>query len=204
MATTKTRTRKGSTSKSASNKATRSDRKAASKTQDDGPSKRDLQRQRNAELRERVVELREAEASWQEIAEEIESTPGKAQFLFMQHVVSKTPKLRIKHSDEDELVAGIVEAREANDQHSSWGWIAARTGVSEGKVKALAEEAGIQVAGTNVAVARAEANGGGTKADGKTRTQAKTGRSTKKGATGKAAAAKKRAAKRASRTADPS
>lgn len=181
---------KGGTSKAATSKATRG--KAAAAKTDDGPSKRDLQRAQNDELREQVVVLRDEEDnSWGEIAEELSITSGKAQFLHMQATVASTPKLKIKHADEDELIAGIIEAREAEDEHSSWGWIAARTGVSEAKVKRLAEEGGVDVAGSNVAVKRAEANGGGEKADRKT---AKQGGRAKSGA--KAAAAKKRAAAR--------
>lgn len=201
--TTRKGARKGKTTKSATSKVTR--KSTAKKTTQDGPSKRELQRERDAQLRARVVELREAETSWGEIAEEIKTTPGKAQFLFMQHQVESTPRLRIKHSDEDSLVAGIRAARDAQDAHSSWGWIAARTGVSEGTIKKLAEEAGMSVKGSNVAVARAEANGGGVKKDGKTTKQAGRAKKTTTRSKGsaKTVAARKRANKRAKRTADP-
>jgi hypothetical protein len=196
MATTKAkRGTKAGTSKAATRKSTRKATETAAKTED-GPSKRELQRAQNAEIREQVVEMRdEQDSSWSDIAEELSITPGKAQFLYMQAEVARKPKLKIKHTDEDELVEGIREAREANDAHSSWGWIAARTGVSEGKVKALAEEAGIPVTGTNVAVARAEANGSAKKGDGKTATQAGRAKTSGK-STAKTAAAKKRAASR--------
>lgn len=198
-----TTTRKAGTAKAkgTATRAKATQTKAKAKTQD-GPTKREQQQAQNAELRERVVELRAADQSWSEIAGELNITPGKAQFLMMQHTVSKSPKLRLKHTDDESLVERIVEAREANDAHSSWGWIAARTGVSEGKIKALATEAGIPVAGSNIAVARAEANGSTKKSDKKTGTQRTTKRTTgkAKAATGKATAARKRASKRAGKT----
>lgn len=206
MAKTKTASKstakKGGTTKTNAKTRGATESKIAEKA--DGPGKRELQRAEDAKRRERVVELRSTDpkTSWGDIAEELSITPGKAQFLMMQHEVETTPKLRIKHTDDDSLVAGIRAAREANDAHSSWGWIAARTGVSEGKVKKVAEEAGIPVSGTNVAVARSEANGGPKKADVKTKTQASTkgSSSSKKGGSGKAAAAKKRAASRAGKS----
>lgn len=207
-----TATKKGTVKKSASakGKTAKAPAKTASKktaATEDGPSKRELQRERDNDLRAKVVDLREADTSWSEIAEALAITSGKAQFLMMQQQVEDTPKLKIRFKDDETLVAGIVAAREAEDAHSSWGWIAARTGISEGKVKALAEEAGLAVSGSNIAVARAETNGGGKKADTKTRKQATTTKTTttKKGAvSAKTAAARKRAAKKAGKTADPS
>lgn len=208
-ATTKaTTTKKAGTAKS---KGTSTRAKATGKTaakskaaaaKQDGASKREAQRAQNDKLREQVVELRAAEMSWSDIANELSVTPGKAQFLMMQHEVSKNSRLKLRFKDDDELVTRIREAREANDAHSSWGWIAARTGVSEGKIKAVAEEAGIPVKGTNIAVSRSENNGGGKKADRKTRKQASTKATGKKstGTKGKATAARKRAAKRAGKT----
>jgi hypothetical protein len=181
---------KGKTSKASTSKATR--KATENKGADDGPSKRELQREQNDALREQVVEMREAEASWADIADELSITSGKAQFLHMQHVVSETPKLKIRYKDEDELVEGIRDAREAEDQYSSWGWIAARTGVSEAKVKRLAEEAGISM--HNVAVSRAEAKAGD-EDDEKPKRSAGKGKTTSGAA--KTAAAKKRAAGRA-------
>lgn len=169
---------------------------AATKPAADGPSKRELAKVRDAELTDLIVAAREGETpeKWGEIAAEHSITPGKAQFLYMQYQVAEGDVPAIRHRNENELVAGIRKAREANNSYSSWGWIAARTGVSEGKVKALAEEAGIPVSGTNVAVARAEANGTAKKADTKTRKQAST-TTASKAAKAKAAAKSRRAAK---------
>lgn len=182
---TTTVTKKGSTAKATAAKA-------------DGPSKREAQQAKNAELRDKVVSMRADDAKWSEIATKLHITSGKAQFLFMQHCVAEgeVSAIRFKQGDEASLIAGIRKAREANDAHSSWGWIAARTGVSEGKIKSLAEEAGMPVKGSNVAVARAEANGSSSKSDGKTKTQAKTGG--KKGAAASKVAKAKAKAKKGS------
>jgi hypothetical protein len=194
-ATKKRPAKKAGTTKSAAAKAT---------AKNDGPGKRELAKARDAELTTTIVARRDDGDKWGEIASDLNITPGKAQFLMMQHEVAHSPKLRLKHTDEASLVAAIRSAREANDAHSSWGWIAARTGVSEGKIKSVAEEAGIPVSGSNIAVARAESNGGGTKGDGKTRRQATTkGTTTKKSSASKAAKAKARARARKGTT-DPS
>lgn len=190
MATATKKGKKGSKAGTAKSAAAKS---AAKGKTADGPSKREQQRAQDAERMAKVVSRRADDEKWSEIAEALHITPGKAQFLYMQHCVSEGEVKAIRHRNEDELVAGIRKAREANDAHSSWGWIAARTGVSEGKIKSLAEEAGMSVKGSNVAVARAEQNGSGKKADNKTRTQAATGK--KKGAASKTAKAKAKAKK---------
>lgn len=95
--------------------------------------------------------------SLSKIAKSIKKTPGQTKFLVMLHTVAHSPKLRITHSTEKELVQGIRAARNAKDEHSGWGWISARTNVSEGKVKALAEANGIAMG--NIATVRASKNG---------------------------------------------
>jgi len=188
---------KGKTAKSAATKATTTD----------GPSKRELAKARDAELTTQIVASRDAGEKWGEIASAHSITPGKAQFLYMLHCVAEGDVPSIKHRNETELVNGIRKARDAHDTYSSWGWIAARTGVSEGKIKALATEAGMDVAGSNVAVRRAEANGSSKKSDSKTATQAGRAKSAKgtasasKAAKAKATAKNRRAAKG---TPDPS
>lgn len=169
MATTtkgKKGSKKGKTAKSPQAKASKNG---------DGPSKREAQAARDAELTTKVVERRGNDEKWGEIADALHITPGKAQFLMMKHEVAEGDVPSIRHRNDAELLAGIRKAREANNEYSSWGWISARTGVSEGKVKAIATEAGMNVKGSNVAVARAEANGGGKKSDKKTGTQRQTG-----------------------------
>lgn len=164
--------------------------KTTAKTQD-GPSKRELAAKRDEGLTENIVERRDNGESWADIASDLNITSGKAQFLMMKHRVAEGEVPAIKHRNETELVSGIRKARDAQNEFSSWGWISARSGVSEGKIKALAEEAGMDVSGSNVAVARAEKNGSGKKAD--TRTAKQAGRA--KGGASKAAKAKARAKK---------
>lgn len=88
---------------------------------------------RNAELMAQVVDMRADGKKWEEIAEELDIKPGKAMFLEMQAQV--TPKTRITWKDDDELAEKVVAARD--DELLSWGQIAARTGLSEGKLKRL-------------------------------------------------------------------
>jgi hypothetical protein len=192
--TSKTATRKGGTSKT-SRKGTADKANAAKAAKADGPSKRELAKAADAERTTTILERRDAGDKWGEIAADLNITPGKAQFLYMLNAVEVGDVKPIRHRNEDELVAGIKRAREANDEFSSWGWIAARTGVSEGKIKSLAEQAGMPVKGSNIAVARAEQNGGGKKGDGKTGTQRKTTGAAKTSAASKAAKAKARARK---------
>lgn len=185
-------TKKRAVKKTGTTKKTAAGTKTTAKA-DDGPSKRELAKARDAEFTETIVERRDNGDSWGDIASDLNITPGKAQFLMMLHRVAEGDVPAIKHRNETELVNGIRKARDAQNEFSSWGWISARSGVSEGKVKALAEESGMEVSGSNIAVARAEANGGGKKADTKTTKQA--GRATAKKTGGKAAAAKARAKK---------
>lgn len=202
MTATKTRTTKGKTTKA----PTKDKAAKAATTEDNGPSKSELRAERDADLTLQMLELKDNGESWAEIASTLSVTSGKAQFLWMKHCVAEGEVPAIEFEDEDELVAGILEAREASDQHSSWGWIAARTGVSEGKVKALAEEAGMEVRGANIAVKRAELNGKGEKADAKTAKQATRKASAKadKNPASKAAAAKRRARRAKGGDTDPS
>lgn len=89
-------------------------------------------------LTKKVLALRAKDKKWSDIADQLGITPGKAQFLVM--VSEVRPKDRIKFSDDEELADAVVTARD--DDLLSWGLIAARSGVSEGKIKRLYEEAG--------------------------------------------------------------
>lgn len=135
----------------------------------------------DAALTEKVIALREKDKTWSEIGEKLGITPGKAQFLIMCSEVK--PKDKIKFSSDEELAEQVVEARDEAGPKSSWGWIAARSGVSEAKIKRLYNEGG----GTgpqNVASARAEANGGestGTKTKGRKSGKAKGRKGRRKG-----------------------
>ena len=182
---------KGGTSK-AKNAAS----KATAKTED-GPSKRELQKERDAEFTAHIVEARENGEKWGEIASELSITPGKAQFLMMLHLVETGEVSAFEFDNDEELTEVIKEARTAADEYSSWGWIAARTGVSEGKIKRLAEEDGFWEPKTeNISIVRAERESdedeGSTK---KVTTKTKTKKATGGKSASKVARAKARAKK---------
>jgi AraC-like DNA-binding protein len=108
-------------------------------------SKRAERAERNGALQEEVVKLRdEEEAKWGEIAEQLEITPGKAMFLYMQAEVAGNPKSKITFKDDEDLAAKVVAAR--TEEMLSWGQIAARAGVSEGKLKRLFATAAEEIA----------------------------------------------------------
>lgn len=178
-ATKATATRKGKTAKAATTKAT-TKAKTAAKAADDGPGKREAAKARDAELTTRMLELREEGNSWSEVAAELNITPGKAQFLNMLHLVAEGDVKPIRFRNDEELTAKCQAARAAADEYSSWGWIAARTGVSEGKIKGLLAEAGTYVPKSeNISIVRAD------KTD-----PDRASRTTKKGTTTKAAKGK--------------
>jgi hypothetical protein len=126
------------------------------KAQAAAKAKRAANHERDNEIRPQVVEDLESGKKLSEVAAKFHITPGKAAFLRMQAHVASHPKMKIKGEDA-ELVAGIKAARDAQDEFSAWGWISARTGLPEVRVKAIAEKAGIAVKGTHVAKARKEA-----------------------------------------------
>lgn len=64
------------------------------------------------------------------------------------------PSLAIKGKNEVELLKRVNAARQAADEHSSWGWLSTRTGINEGTLKTKMAEAGYDVKGTNVASVR--------------------------------------------------
>ena len=150
---------KASTTKSATRKATRK----ATEDAGDGPSRAELRATRDAENTERMLEMREEGTSWSEIGAELGITPGKAQFLNMLHQVaegnvSAWPKAA--HKEEATIAAQIKKDRDAANEFSSWGWIAARSGISEPTLKRIHEEFNSWKPKTeNIAIVRAEKNG---------------------------------------------
>jgi hypothetical protein len=197
---TATRNRKASTRK------TEGKVRAAKTTEvEDGPTAKEQRDAQTLERRERVRELREMEPAtpWAEVAEDLGITSGRAQYLHMLNEVADDKSLVIKWDDDDDLTDAIIAAREEEDAYSSWGWISARAGVSEGKVKALAADGGYEVAGSQIAVSRAEKNGAAEKVDAKTTRQAGRKAATT-GSSAKTTAARKRAARNAGKDTDPS
>lgn len=131
----------------------------------------------DAALTTKVLALRAKDKKWSEIGEQLGITPGKAQFLVMCSEVK--PKDKIKFTSDEELGEKVVAARD--EELLSWGLIAARSGVSEGKIKRLYEEAGGK-GPQNVASARA-GDGEATprKAKGKGKAKAAKGKVARKG-----------------------
>lgn len=82
-----------------------------------------------------IVELRDAGHGWEKIAKDVGVDPGLARLLYMTAKVK--PKDRIKGDDET-VAAGIVAARQ--EDHNSWGLIAARTRLPESKVRGIYRE----------------------------------------------------------------
>lgn len=160
MSTTATKTRKGSTTKTASKSRGKTAANAkTAPTTEDGPSKSEVRAARDAEFTERMLEMRSEGEAWSTIAEELSITPGKAQFLMMLHRVATKDVKPLKWTDDDDLTEVCQEARAEADEFSSWGWIAARTGVSEAKIKRLLEEAGTyEPKSENIAIVRAQLN----------------------------------------------
>lgn len=134
-------------------------------------------------LTKKVLAGRAKDKKWSDIGEELGITPGKAQFLVMVSEVK--PKDKIKFTSDEELAEKVIAARDTD--LLSWGLIAARSGVSEGKIKRLYEEGGGK-GPQNVASARKD-DGDTTprkssKAKGKGKA-AKAGRKGRKGRKGK-------------------
>lgn len=156
----------------------RSGKTSAAKATTNGGSKREAAKAQQEKLIAKVVKARKSDTSWAEIASDLGVTPGKAQYLMMLHRVGEGDVPSIPSSPESKLVAGLKKARAKADEYSSWGWLSARAGVPEGRVKALAEEHGFYTKGKeNIAAKRAGTNGS-TKTTGKSGKGAK-GKSSK-------------------------
>jgi hypothetical protein len=108
----------------------------------------------HADKRAEVVKRHKAGEPVSKIAKALGITPGKVAFLLMVQAVEDKPSLRIAFKDDDELARKVIAARKKADAHSSWGWLAARTGVDEARVKRLAATAGYEVKGSRIAAAR--------------------------------------------------
>jgi len=90
------------------------------------------------------------------VAKDLNITSGKAAFLIMQHRVAEGEVPTITGKDDDALLKNIAAARAKGDEFSSWGWLAARSGKSEGFIKSGLEKAGSYKPGAeNIATKRA-------------------------------------------------
>lgn len=77
------------------------------------------------------------------VAADLKITSGKAAFLIMQHRVAQGEVPKITGKGDEGLLKNINTARLKADEHSSWGWLAARSGKSEGWIKTGLEKAGL-------------------------------------------------------------
>jgi len=92
------------------------------------------------------------------VAKSLSITSGKAAFLVMLKEVADGNVPAITGKDDDTLVKNIAAARAKADEHSSWGWLAARASKSEGWIKTKLEEAKLySPRAENIASKRAEA-----------------------------------------------
>lgn len=92
------------------------------------------------------------------VASDLKITSGKAAFLIMQHRVAQGEVPKITGKGDEGLLKNINTARLKADEHSSWGWLAARSGRSEGWIKTGLEKAGLfKPRAENIASKRAAA-----------------------------------------------
>lgn len=112
------------------------------------------------------------------VAKDLKITSGKAAFLIMQHRVAQGEVPAISGKSDDALLDNIAKARAKGDEYSSWGWLAARSGKSEGFIKNGLKAKGTYKPGSeNIASLRAASK---PKASAKTSSTKKTGASGKK------------------------
>lgn len=107
------------------------------------------------------------------VAASLKITPGKAAFLVMQHRVAEGEVPAITGKDDESLLKAINVARLKADEFSSWGWLAARSGRSEGFIKVGLEAMELYTPkAENIATKRAESK---PKAEPKAKAAATTG-----------------------------
>ena len=88
-------------------------------------------------VRERMIDGSDAV---KDVAEALGLTPGQTAFIKMQILVADGTVKAIKGRTERETIARVVAARKKADNYSSWGWLSARTGISESALKAKVNE----------------------------------------------------------------
>ena len=147
---TRVRTSAAKTTASKAKTTTAKPKTAVEKT----TTKRAVARVDNSALAEQVGALRAEGKSHKDIAAELNIGLGKTMFLEMVDTVSNTPKLKLAGRTDEDIAAKVVAARLKQDEHSSWGWLAARSGKSEAFCRKAYEDAGHTVKGEHVASAR--------------------------------------------------
>lgn len=88
------------------------------------------------------------------LAEAMKCTNGKAAFVKMLIAVEDNPSLRLEAKTPTGIIGKTVTARKKADAYSSWGWLSARTGISEPKLKKMCEGR-YEVFGSRIATERA-------------------------------------------------
>jgi hypothetical protein len=149
MATTKTRTRRAARTAA----HTEPKRKTTTKTTNGASRTADAATvaARRDTVRKRVIDGGESAAV---VAKDLGITSGKAAFIKMQLMVEDGNVPAIKFKNPDDMVTKTVAARNKADEYSSWGWLSARTGVSEPSLKAAVAAAGHNIAGEKIASIR--------------------------------------------------
>jgi hypothetical protein len=100
------------------------------------------------------VEKNHGQMKLSEIAAHLGTTTGKAAFIKMQIDVAAGTVKPITGRTPKEIVNRTVAARKRADEYSSWGWLSARTGISEPKLKKMCAGK-YQVFGSRIATERA-------------------------------------------------
>jgi hypothetical protein len=141
------------TRKRRSTKSTASKVKTTTQKNGNGRNRADeaTQAERRSQVQQRVVEGGESAAT---VAKDLGITPGKAAFIAMQVRVENGEVAKIAGKTDEQLIKNTVAARAKADQYSSWGWLSARTGVSEPALKSKVAAAGHSVAGEKIASVR--------------------------------------------------
>lgn len=89
-----------------------------------------------------------------EIAAKLGTTSGRAAYFLMVAEVTRNKKLKITGDNDEAVLKQVKAERLAAGDKSGWGWLSARTGIPEGRLKKMAEEYGVKVKGTNAASMR--------------------------------------------------
>jgi len=144
-------------------KTTSSKKKTQAKGQDNGSAnaaeaKRAAREAQTATQMAYVVEhYVDGDESLSAVAKHLKITPGKAAFLAMQHRVAEGEVPAITGKTDEALLKAISKERNKADEYSSWGWLAARSGKSEGFIKTGLEALGLYTPkAENIASKRAE------------------------------------------------
>lgn len=129
----------------------------AAKPKVDLEAKRNAQAKQDATLRAAVVKrCIKGDETIGSVAKDLKITAGKAAFLRMEHLVEVGEVPSITGKTDASLLTAIGAARARGDEFSSWGWLAARSGRSEGFIKSgLAEAGKYEPRAENIASVRA-------------------------------------------------